>query len=114
MDKVWFIKINGNKEGPYNIQELRGDPRVTPDTLVWRQGFANWVPMRRVPELNQVFQDAEPFEPDEETKKISLSIPKGRDELALDFRRESPPILFWLLIILIIVAYFLFRLENPS
>jgi hypothetical protein len=113
MDKIWFIQIDGTHEGPYSVQDLKRDHRIVPDTLVWREGFSDWVPIRKVRELKEVFADEEPRSPskDEEEKKEKArkAFGTGRDELALDLHRDFPP-MYWLLFILIILSYLLYRL----
>ena len=52
----WYIAIGGQQQGPFSqaqIQQGVAAGIYTRDTLVWRQGFANWLPMAQVPELQQ-------------------------------------------------------------
>lgn len=52
---TWYVAINGQQLGPFSqahIQQLLNRGEYTADTLVWRQGFANWLPISKVPELN--------------------------------------------------------------
>jgi len=52
----WYIAIGGQQQGPFSqaqIQQGLATGIYTPDTLVWRQGFANWLAMAQVPELQQ-------------------------------------------------------------
>lgn len=97
--KEWFILIDSKKEGPYSVADLRSDRRVTPDTLVWKPGFEDWVPMRKVLELKKVFEDNE-SEQDQGTKPAAPALPEN-DTLAL----VSEPPYFWIIIALIVVAY---------
>lgn len=104
--KIWYIAVNDQQEGPYSSVELRRDHRITPDTLVWREGFPTWVPARDVPELNEIFEDSETNEDEEEfAPQNSLG---GEDELTVAMRNDFPP-LFWGLLALLLV-YFLYRL----
>lgn len=105
MKKIWYIKVNSKPEGPFSILELKRDWRITPDTLVWREGFEKWVPIRNVVELREVFKDERDDE-DEEEKKVLFPKTPNKDEIALDMRSE-PPYLFWALIFLLILIYFL-------
>jgi uncharacterized protein (TIGR00266 family) len=53
---TWYVAIDGQQQGPFpqeHIQQLLNRGEFTQDTLVWRQGFANWLPISQVPELNQ-------------------------------------------------------------
>jgi len=52
----WYIAIGGQQQGPFSqaqIQQGLATGIYTRDTLVWRQGFANWLAMAQVPELQQ-------------------------------------------------------------
>lgn len=100
MEKIWFIKIDNRKFGPYSPSDLKRDKRVTPDTLVWREGFADWVPMRFVEELNSVFED--------DASGVKAVIPKdelGKDEIALDYSAEPPNNLWLIVAIALIMTY---------
>ena len=50
----YFIAINGQQQGPFTIDALRGQ-HITPDTLVWAQGMSNWMPAGQVGELQSLF-----------------------------------------------------------
>lgn len=52
----WYIAIGGQQQGPFSqaqIQQGIAAGIYTRDTLVWRQGFANWLALAQVPELQQ-------------------------------------------------------------
>lgn len=52
----WYVAINGVQHGPFTqdqIQQGLTTGIYTRDTLVWRQGFANWLPIAQAPELQQ-------------------------------------------------------------
>ncbi len=55
----YFIYINKLKEGPYALEELLTKP-LTPDTLVWSEGFADWKLAKNVPELSDVLSKIPP------------------------------------------------------
>lgn len=114
MDKVWFIEIAGKAEGPYSIWELKSDARITPDTFVWKEGFTKWLPIRKVPELKEIFKDTSdtPQPLSEEKNKGKTSLPE-QDEIALKLQSDFPPFLFWLLITFLIIFYVFYRLVNP-
>jgi uncharacterized protein (TIGR00266 family) len=53
---TWYVAINGQQQGPFpqsHIQESLFSGVFTHETLVWRNGFQNWLPISQVPELNQ-------------------------------------------------------------
>ena len=44
---MWYFGDGGTPRGPVELAEIRrliADGRVTPATLVWRDGFAGWLP----------------------------------------------------------------------
>jgi phosphatidylglycerophosphatase A len=116
MKKCWYIDILGRKEGPYTPLELRGDRRINPDTLVWKEGFKNWVPIKNVPELKIVFQDevlsTDEEDPQvEERKKLAKLV---KDEvIAVDLQNKFPHFMFWILIFLVLMTFFLYRIYRP-
>lgn len=100
MKKVWYIQIDNRIEGPFSYDDLKNDRRLTPDSLVWREGFDKWLPISQVPELRHLFTDEtpQPVEPLSKEKK------KTTDELIV-LAMNQPPYLFWLLIALILLLY---------
>ncbi|MEV4892203.1 SPFH domain-containing protein [Nonomuraea sp. NPDC055795] len=44
----WYVGVGGERKGPYDQEALSG---LTPETLVWKAGMAQWSPARDVPEL---------------------------------------------------------------
>ncbi|MBN2641064.1 MAG: SPFH domain-containing protein [Victivallales bacterium] len=55
--KFWAA-INGTQAGPFNINELKAKAsagEINRDTLVWKDGMANWLAAGEVPEIQQIF-----------------------------------------------------------
>lgn len=53
-EQVWYYMAEGQQTGPVGLEEMRGlveQGVVTPQTMVWREGMADWVPARQAPEL---------------------------------------------------------------
>lgn len=45
-DRAWHIHSSQGSQGPYTVEEIRGwysEGRVRSDTMVWRDGMAEWV-----------------------------------------------------------------------
>jgi hypothetical protein len=99
MEKIWYIRFGSIQEGPYSVRDLKRDPRVKPDHLVWRKGFTQWVPIRNVRELKEVFEDEE--RPEEEENKDLPATRFQLDELALDMNQEPPHFYYWYIFILL-------------
>ncbi len=52
---LWHVAINNVPVGPMKLEEVERKAHsgvIRPDTLVWREGFAEWVPIVTVNELN--------------------------------------------------------------
>jgi hypothetical protein len=50
----WYVGINGVPVGPVRLSELRrkaASGLITEESLVWREGFEEWLPLRTFPEL---------------------------------------------------------------
>jgi hypothetical protein len=59
----YFIAVNGQQQGPYDINSLRqyvANKQVTPDTLVWKEGMAQWTAANGIDELKGLFGGATP------------------------------------------------------
>jgi predicted Zn finger-like uncharacterized protein len=53
----WFVGIGGSPIGPIGLDELRSRASagaVQEDSLVWREGFSEWIPLNTVPELRDI------------------------------------------------------------
>lgn len=51
----WFYAVDGERLGPVTPDQLStlvANGTVTPETLVWREGFASWEPWGKVAEAN--------------------------------------------------------------
>lgn len=107
MKKIWFLDINGHLKGPYSVKDLKNDKRVTPDSLVWKEGFAHSVPIRNVPELKEIFTDKEPRHGGAPERMG----PKQLNDLMIMEMSQEPPFLMWVMILLILflLAWYLHR-----
>ncbi|MBX2812063.1 MAG: zinc-ribbon domain-containing protein [Myxococcales bacterium] len=66
----WFVAIRNQQVGPLTFDEVHekwSSGQLTGKSLCWRQGMADWAPIERVSELNELLQSAadsqEPFPP---------------------------------------------------
>lgn len=60
---AFHLVINGGQAGPYDMNTLSAmaaNGQLTRETLVWRQGMANWIAAGQVPELASVFASTPP------------------------------------------------------
>lgn len=59
----WFAGLGGQQAGPFDAAALQAHVaagRLTRETLVWKNGMANWVPAGQVPELASLFGQVPP------------------------------------------------------
>ncbi len=104
MEKIWYLLIKGNREGPYSVKELKKDLRISPDTLVWREGFERWVPIGQVPELKAVFEENAPDEED-----FEVALPED-EQIALQMKEEPPALLpIFIIIAILLFCYMLIK-----
>ncbi len=57
----WYVGINGVPVGPIRLSELRSKASagaVNYDSLVWRDGFEEWQPLRTFPELVAIVEES--------------------------------------------------------
>jgi hypothetical protein len=60
---TYFIAVGGQRTGPFELQALAAQAAagaLTPQTLVWTQGMAQWTPAGQVPALAQAFASVPP------------------------------------------------------
>ncbi|MBL8685315.1 MAG: zinc-ribbon domain-containing protein, partial [Myxococcales bacterium] len=53
-DAVWHAAIDDNNTGPFSVTQLKqyaATGQVNGETSVWKDGFADWKPLKDVPEL---------------------------------------------------------------
>lgn len=107
-EKIWFIIIENRQEGPYSILDLKNDHRFTPDTLVWKVGFKEWMLARNVNEIAKAFKDepsSRPFQKPIQDKGVSSDVGK---EVTLALHQDPYQWILWILIFLLIIFYVFF------
>jgi predicted Zn finger-like uncharacterized protein len=56
----WYVGINGVPVGPIRLSELRSKASVgaiNTESLVWREGFEQWIPLANFPELVAIVEE---------------------------------------------------------
>lgn len=56
--EFFIIDRNGQQAGPFSFDQLV-QKGISPETLVWKQGMADWTPARKVEELKAVLEAVE-------------------------------------------------------
>jgi len=62
----YFVHINGTQHGPYPVQmilPLIQSGQANEQTLCWKQGMANWQPLKELPDFAAVFSVPPPVSP---------------------------------------------------
>lgn len=108
MKACWFILIEGKKEGPYSVKDLKKHPKVTPLTLVWKKGFSKWVPLGSIPELEEVVTKPKPVDHPFDPRKMD-SLAKHGGVIAEPRGFHPSPHLWWVFALIIFLLYFLYR-----
>lgn len=55
---AYFVAVGGQQQGPFNLDQLRAaisNGQITRDSLIWKQGMANWVKAGENPETANLF-----------------------------------------------------------
>lgn len=100
---IWFIIVDGKKEGPYSLKKLKNHPKITPLSLVWKKGFSKWVPMGSLKEFQGLFQR-------KDRPSFASPINKGH-ELVLEERIEGfSPSIWWILLAVLVLFYAFIKL----
>jgi hypothetical protein len=66
MPDRWYIAINGTEVGPMTLQDLKATLATfanAKDMLVWRDGLADWKPVRDLPEVRSQTAPPPPLSP---------------------------------------------------
>jgi membrane protease subunit (stomatin/prohibitin family) len=62
----FFIAVNGQQQGPFSMDQIKSgiaNGQVNRETLVWKQGMANWAKAGEVAEIQPLFAMAPPPPP---------------------------------------------------
>lgn len=49
----YYYTDGSERYGPFTFEQLR-ERNITPETLVWKEGMADWLPARQVPDLQSL------------------------------------------------------------
>jgi hypothetical protein len=110
--REWYIKLNDLEEGPFSIEELKKDRRITPETMVRKKGFAQWQPIGEVKELKEIFQDESEPEPEPDEAEENSLKKSFDDQITLSAQSDPGNFILWVIIILLILIWLFQRLPN--
>lgn len=66
--EFFIIDHNGQQAGPFSFDQL-AQKGISPETLVWKQGMADWTPAWKVEELKAVLEAAEANQSNQNAQK---------------------------------------------
>ncbi|MEQ8906097.1 DUF4339 domain-containing protein [Ekhidna sp.] len=64
----YYLAENNEQTGPFTIEQLKKG-EIAPETLVWKEGLADWTEARNVKELQDLFKTTPPPLPPSNTEK---------------------------------------------
>ncbi len=47
----WYLSYGGNQSGPFDLAQAQRQAQANPGGHAWREGYAEWLPIAQVPEL---------------------------------------------------------------
>jgi hypothetical protein len=79
----WYVGIDGSPIGPLTLQQLKEKAaarRATLDSLVWKDGFEEWKPLRDFPELVALIEEGAPPQSSYEPEARTVPAPSPLDD----------------------------------
>lgn len=70
----YYILVNGGKQGPFTLEEIY-TKQISPSTMVWKTGLADWVMAKDLPELTELLANMPP-EPPRSNAGTNYTMPK--------------------------------------
>lgn len=55
----YYLLMNGTKQGPFSLEEVY-TKKISPSTMVWKTGMADWVMAKDMPELTDLLSSLPP------------------------------------------------------
>lgn len=110
--KQYYIIQNDQPAGPYTIEELAA-MGITPDTIVWAEDIADWIPAYQVSELNSLFASTTAQTPPyQEPSGRATEAPRYDTAGLVDWPSARPPMPPTYLVWSILVTIFLCRIAG--
>ena len=80
--EFFIIDHNGQQAGPFSFDQLV-QKGISPETLVWKQGMADWTPAWKVEDLRAVLEAAEANQSNQNAQKqegVQQGFPQGANQ----------------------------------
>lgn len=98
-EKLWFVIIDEYEEGPFSIEDLLDDLRITEETLAWKEGLSEWLPIKKIAELAPFFKKKRKKSQFDFSDKEDLPLD---EEIVIDHGVEPPKL--WLLVVALLLV----------
>ena len=92
MEQYFYLDVNKVQQGPVDGSQLVKFG-VTPTTLVWKQGMAQWTPAGQVPELAAIFNVLEEVQQPQQAPQFGPQVaqPNFYNQQAYNQAPQMPP-----------------------
>ena len=80
--EFFIIDHNGQQAGPFSFDQLV-QKGISPETLVWKQGMADWTPAWKVEDLRAVLEAIEAYQSNQNAQKqegVQQGFPQGANQ----------------------------------
>ena len=88
--EFFIIDHNGQQAGPFSFDQLV-QKGISPETLVWKQGMADWTPAWKVEDLRAVLEAIEANQSNQNAQKqegVQQGFPQGANQQQ-DYQKPS-------------------------
>ena len=111
--EFFIIDHNGQQAGPFSFDQLV-QKAITPETLVWRQGMADWTPAWKVEELKAVLEAIRANQQQEAYQQGFQQGAAMNSNFQQQPKKKSSHFAMKMVIGLIIFILAIFAVTNPS
>lgn len=90
----WFVSIEGNQEGPFTLAEAQrrvGKKQPQEEMFAWCDGFDDWLPVEKVPELAPSIPKPPPAKRRSSARPVAAPPPPTPEETPAPSTLEEPP-----------------------
>lgn len=91
MENYFYLDGQNERKGPVAANELTKNG-VTKNTLVWKEGMAQWEPAGEVPELSELFQETTTPPPVTPVPPVAPPMPPKQETF---YRQKPDNLLVW-------------------
>lgn len=111
--EYFIIDKNGQQAGPFSLDQL-AQKAITPETLVWAQGMADWTPAWKVEELKTVLEAAEAIRDNEATQEEATTGTVPHSYQPEQPQKKSSKTLWKIILGLVVFIILMLAVTNPG